>query len=290
MVGVVDLVGIDVVLELFKKTQQVEADGGMMIKNGARRRTPGGVFLHLLREINNDERVDPIKVKQFFAQSQKNDFYPEHKRHFQHQKGRQGFNRAGKNHPYKGAGGHHRQRYFSGEGQDEPDNFQNELEALKKLSQKVKDKKEKRKQNQRLNQPEDMEQEEGREIKEEEEETIRPLPDILTSISRRIADSNVTINRDELPLHQDARGLIQNAMSSTQQNLPENDLLASCQPSTSTRMVAGGTATTHHNASQLDTFIEPEAPPNSVERVERNISTYEDDLLSEFNTEDIELF
>merc|ERR1712060_730899 len=64
MVGVIDLVGGHVVLELFQKTQKIESEGGMMIKNGARRRTPGGVFLHLLREINNDPRVDPKEVKQ----------------------------------------------------------------------------------------------------------------------------------------------------------------------------------------------------------------------------------
>ena len=48
-------------LELFAKTQAVEMDGGMMIKNGARRRTPGGVYLHLLRGLK-DPRVDVKEV------------------------------------------------------------------------------------------------------------------------------------------------------------------------------------------------------------------------------------
>ena len=38
MVGVVDLVGGQVALELFQKTQKIESEGGMMIKNGERRR------------------------------------------------------------------------------------------------------------------------------------------------------------------------------------------------------------------------------------------------------------
>ncbi len=48
-------------LELFAKTQAVEKDGGMMIKNGARRRTPGGVYLHLLRGLK-DPRVNVKEV------------------------------------------------------------------------------------------------------------------------------------------------------------------------------------------------------------------------------------
>jgi len=87
MVGVVELVGVKIALNLFAKTQKIEKvrnisseslrfslqyfpifqDGGMMIKNGQRRRTPGGVFLHLLRELatsNTEPSIDPIKVLQ----------------------------------------------------------------------------------------------------------------------------------------------------------------------------------------------------------------------------------
>lgn len=43
----------------------------MMIKNGARRRTPGGLYLQLLRDISREDvRVDPIAVKMFFNSTQ----------------------------------------------------------------------------------------------------------------------------------------------------------------------------------------------------------------------------
>ncbi|KAH8284969.1 hypothetical protein KR054_003348 [Drosophila jambulina] len=53
LVRVVEVLGIDLPLELYKETQRIEADGGMMIKNGKRRRTPGGVFLFLLKHHNS---------------------------------------------------------------------------------------------------------------------------------------------------------------------------------------------------------------------------------------------
>ena len=53
---------------------QMNNEGGrvMMIKNGDRRRTPGGVFLQLLRDMGSNEqetRVNHQEVKLFFAQS-----------------------------------------------------------------------------------------------------------------------------------------------------------------------------------------------------------------------------
>ncbi|XP_020814590.1 phosphorylated adapter RNA export protein [Drosophila serrata] len=53
LVRVVEVLGMDLPLELYKETQRIEADGGMMIKNGNRRRTPGGVFLFLLKHHNS---------------------------------------------------------------------------------------------------------------------------------------------------------------------------------------------------------------------------------------------
>ncbi|KAH8314401.1 hypothetical protein KR059_005335 [Drosophila kikkawai] len=53
LVRVVEVLGMDLPLELYKETQRIEADGGMMIKNGKRRRTPGGVFLFLLKHHNS---------------------------------------------------------------------------------------------------------------------------------------------------------------------------------------------------------------------------------------------
>ena len=53
MIGIVEIVGVDVALDLFNKTKDIESKGGMMIKNGERRRTPGGVFMQLLRDAGN---------------------------------------------------------------------------------------------------------------------------------------------------------------------------------------------------------------------------------------------
>ena len=70
--------------------------------------------------------------------------------------------------------------------------------------------------------------------------------------------------------------------------MSQHDLLVSCQPSTST--ISGAVNSNYSNlTSQLENFEEPEAPPNSVERVDRTISTYEDDF-GDCSTEDIELF
>merc|ERR1719341_718560 len=61
MVELVKAVGRKVVWEFFKDTQKVEREGGMVINNGARRRTPGGVMLHLLRKSERPE----LKEKNF---------------------------------------------------------------------------------------------------------------------------------------------------------------------------------------------------------------------------------
>merc|ERR1711874_636807 len=63
-------IGRQAALNLFEKTQLVEAEGGMMIKNGSRRRTPGGCFLQLLRETDHPD-IDKEKVKKFFNNAQK---------------------------------------------------------------------------------------------------------------------------------------------------------------------------------------------------------------------------
>ena len=295
MIGVIDLVGGQVVLELFQRTQNVESEGGMMIKNGARRRTPGGVFLHLLREMTDDPRVDPKKVKQFFAQSQKNDFHQDHKkyeRNSTHQQKGRGYQRDTNTHPYK-------KKYNSHDKRNHPSNdpaknsFQNELEALRKLSQKAKKEREKEKPNsaEAPEQAIEMEDDDKQDLTDESlklEEEIKPLPDILTCISNEMRrkskpQGNTVSKRDDEFEEQVAMPL------SSDKIVAHHDLLTSCQPSTSS--ISGSTRPTQNNlSSQLDNFEEPEAPPNSVERVERTVSTYEDDILSEFNTEDIELF
>ena len=71
MVDLVKAVGRRVVWEFFKDTQKVEREGGMVINNGARRRTPGGVMLHLLRKTERPELKD--KLRKFFNNSKKDD-------------------------------------------------------------------------------------------------------------------------------------------------------------------------------------------------------------------------
>merc|ERR1719150_625178 len=71
MVDLVKAVGRRVVWEFFKDTQKVEREGGMVINNGARRRTPGGVMLHLLRKTERPELKE--KLRKFFNDSQKAD-------------------------------------------------------------------------------------------------------------------------------------------------------------------------------------------------------------------------
>ena len=56
--------GRDVALDLFQQTRKIEGGGGMMIKNGSRRRTPGGLYLQLLRDrAKEDHRIDENKVQ-----------------------------------------------------------------------------------------------------------------------------------------------------------------------------------------------------------------------------------
>ena len=44
------VLGPDHTAQLLAQTLEVEAAGGLMVRNGTRRRTPGGVFLHLVRQ------------------------------------------------------------------------------------------------------------------------------------------------------------------------------------------------------------------------------------------------
>ncbi|KAK5647458.1 hypothetical protein RI129_002462 [Pyrocoelia pectoralis] len=49
-------------LELFKETQRIEKGGGMMIMNQTRRRTPGGVFLFLVKHDNDLTREQMMTI------------------------------------------------------------------------------------------------------------------------------------------------------------------------------------------------------------------------------------
>lgn len=57
----VELLGSDQAAALLQETLQIEEQGGMLISNGKRRRTPGGVFLYLVRT-----RVPPEQRRQIF--------------------------------------------------------------------------------------------------------------------------------------------------------------------------------------------------------------------------------
>lgn len=66
---VVNVLGRDLPIKLFKETQKIESDGGMLIVNGMRRRTPGGVFLFLLK--NCDEISQKQKKDIFLEETRK---------------------------------------------------------------------------------------------------------------------------------------------------------------------------------------------------------------------------
>ncbi len=211
IVGVVELVGRQVALELFDRTRKTESEGGMMIKNGERRRTPGGIFLQLLRDdAATDERIDDKKVKHFFAQC--------NRPHHQKAKGRRA-----------------------------KEAFGTELELYKKLSLERKKKEEQ------------QEAEMAVDKQEEDEEELKPLPDILSTISKRFEEAT--------------KGEASKPSSSTTPagEVEEGELAEGAE-------------------KKLEAFVEPEAPPNSVERVERTISAYDEDEFLNNDTEDIELF
>uniref|UniRef100_A0A182JD89 Phosphorylated adapter RNA export protein n=1 Tax=Anopheles atroparvus TaxID=41427 RepID=A0A182JD89_ANOAO len=65
---VVDVLGKEIPLKLFKETQKIEADGGMLVMKGWRRRTPGGVFLFLLKHC---EDVDQDLKRSIFQEDKK---------------------------------------------------------------------------------------------------------------------------------------------------------------------------------------------------------------------------
>lgn len=67
-VKVVEVLGQEKALELYSETQKVEKKGGVMILNGARRRTSGGVYLYLLR---TSFGVEKSQLCEIFADNNK---------------------------------------------------------------------------------------------------------------------------------------------------------------------------------------------------------------------------
>ena len=77
MVALVKIMGRGVVLDYFWKTQNVEDKGGLVIMNGSRRRTSGGVLFQLLRVSKDDAVKD--KFDQFLKEEQYTSRKPEEK-------------------------------------------------------------------------------------------------------------------------------------------------------------------------------------------------------------------
>lgn len=56
---VVKVLGKDTSTRIFKRTQEIENAGGMHVDNHSRRRTPGGVFIKLLRS----DKIIPAELR-----------------------------------------------------------------------------------------------------------------------------------------------------------------------------------------------------------------------------------
>ncbi|XP_053615023.1 phosphorylated adapter RNA export protein [Plodia interpunctella] len=65
---IVQVIGAHKAMEIYKETQRLEADGGMLIVNGSRRRTPGGVYFFLLKR---DVDVSQEAVSQIFNEDRR---------------------------------------------------------------------------------------------------------------------------------------------------------------------------------------------------------------------------
>ncbi|GFS92818.1 hypothetical protein NPIL_6141, partial [Nephila pilipes] len=77
---VVKFIGIEKAMQLLKMTEDIEENGGMMIKNQQRRRTPGGVFFQLLK---SDKNIEKIAIDNIF-EGEMNTY--EHKRSLEEKK------------------------------------------------------------------------------------------------------------------------------------------------------------------------------------------------------------
>ncbi|CAL1282572.1 unnamed protein product [Larinioides sclopetarius] len=60
---VVKFIGVEKAMELMKMTEDIEENGGMMIKNQQRRRTPGGVYFQLLKV---DKHIEKSAIDKIF--------------------------------------------------------------------------------------------------------------------------------------------------------------------------------------------------------------------------------
>ncbi|CAL7945806.1 unnamed protein product [Xylocopa violacea] len=65
---IVDIIGKEKAIDFFQKTKKIEEGGGMLIMNGSRRRTAGGVYLWLVK---NDEHIPREKIREIFYYDKK---------------------------------------------------------------------------------------------------------------------------------------------------------------------------------------------------------------------------
>ncbi|CAH2042594.1 unnamed protein product, partial [Iphiclides podalirius] len=65
---IIQELGASKAIEIYKETQRVEADGGMLVMNGTRRRTPGGIYFFLLK---HDEDISQAMINQIFNEDRK---------------------------------------------------------------------------------------------------------------------------------------------------------------------------------------------------------------------------
>ncbi|CAG9795575.1 unnamed protein product [Diatraea saccharalis] len=65
---IVQFLGAQKAIDLYRQTQKVEADGGMLVMNGTRRRTAGGVFFFLLKR---DDDISQEMVTKLFNEDRR---------------------------------------------------------------------------------------------------------------------------------------------------------------------------------------------------------------------------
>lgn len=63
-----EILGKQQAIDFFEKTRKIEEEGGMLIMNGSRRRTAGGIYLYLVK---NDDHIPQPKIREIFYQEKK---------------------------------------------------------------------------------------------------------------------------------------------------------------------------------------------------------------------------
>ncbi|XP_023939276.1 phosphorylated adapter RNA export protein [Bicyclus anynana] len=66
---IVQVTGTNKAMAIYKETQRIENDGGMLVMNGTRRRTSGGIFFFLLKR---DDEVSQVMINDIFNEDRLN--------------------------------------------------------------------------------------------------------------------------------------------------------------------------------------------------------------------------